>query len=76
MRVVGIEVGQQHAAGIVQGLGVDLGLTVERRPLGLLDGQAQGQAQMVQLLPGQQRTHIVIGIEVDLEVLGYLGPPL
>lgn len=76
LRVVCIEVGQQYAAGVVQRLRVNLGITIERRPLGLLDSQAQGQAQLVQLLPGQQRTHVFIGIEVDLEVLGYFCPPL
>ncbi|MNR19736.1 hypothetical protein D3C85_1365450 [compost metagenome] len=42
----------------------------------MLDRQAQGQAQLIERLPGQQWTNIVVGVEIDLEVLGQLGPPL
>ena len=76
LRVVGIEVGQQYATSIIQCLVIDLGLAIERSPLRLLDGQAQGQAQLVQLLASQQRPHIVVSVEVDLEVLGDFCPPL
>ena len=45
-------------------------------PLRLFQRQRQAQAHLRQALPGQQRTHVAIGVELDTEVLRKLLRPL
>lgn len=70
-----VEIAVQHVLGLLQRLLVDFLLAIQRRPLGLLQGQADGQAHLRQLLAGQQRTNVLAGIEIDADVARDLLPP-
>lgn len=76
LRVVRVEVALEHIPRLGQRLGIHRRLAVERGPLRLLQRQAQGQAHLAQALPCQQRTNILVGIEVDADVARNLIPPL
>ncbi|RMV47369.1 hypothetical protein ALP10_05647 [Pseudomonas syringae pv. helianthi] len=76
LRIVLIEVGLQNALRFGDCLGVYLRLPVQCRPLGLLQRQAQGQTHLRKALTCQYRTDVLVGVEIDTEVMGNLVPPL